>query len=115
MPSDPPKPDNWQEHSLSVLVPEARRRLVELGAPLLRTEAEGRLLVAERKIEAFERKYGTTLAEWQRNGLPEDASVEMHEDFVEWSGWQRTLEQAREVIASLRPQGDSSLASAAAG
>lgn len=115
MPSDSPKPDNWQEHSLSILVPEARRRLIELGAPLLRTEAEGRLLVAERKIEAFECKYKTTLAEWRRDGLPEDASIEIHEDFVEWSGWQRTLEQARQVIDSLRPQGESSLASAAAG
>jgi hypothetical protein len=83
-----------QESSLATLIPEARQRLVELGAPLLVTEAEGQLALAERKIKAFERKYGVTLAQLRRIGLPDDASMEMHEDFVEWSGWERTREEA---------------------
>ncbi len=39
----------------------------------------------------------------RRNGLPDDANMEMHEDFVEWSGWQRTREEANQVLASLQP------------
>jgi len=56
-----------------------------------------------RKIKAFERKYGTTLTQLLQDGLPDDASMEMHEDFIEWSGWQRTYEEAGQVLASLKP------------
>ena len=93
---------DWQEFPRTELVPEARRRLVEFGAPLLLTEAEGQLALAERKVKAFEQKYGTTLAQLRQDGLPNDASIEMHEDFIEWSGWQRTREEASQILASLR-------------
>jgi len=89
--------------NLARLAPEAQKRLVEFGAPLLVTEAEGRLALAERKITAFEQKHVTTLAQIQQNGLPEDASVEMHEDFVEWSGWQRTYTESSQILAALKP------------
>ena len=104
-----------QTFSLAELVPEARRRLVEFGAPLLLTEAEGRLALAEQKVSSFERKYGTTLIQLRRNGLPDDASMEMHEDFIEWSGWQRTYEEASQTIASVKPLLERPLAPAPAG
>jgi len=103
-----------QEFSFTALIPETWQRLVELGAPLLVTEAEGRLALAERKIRAFERMYGTTLAQLRRNGLPDDASMEMHEDFIEWSGWQRTREEASHILASLPPFLEKPLAPATA-
>jgi hypothetical protein len=98
-----PKTTSQQEFSLSELVPEVQQRLVEFGAPLLLTEVEGRLALTERKMRAFERKYGTTFALLLQNGLPDDASLEMHEDFVEWSGWQRTHEESSQILASLKP------------
>ncbi len=110
-----PKETDWQEFALTDLLPETRRRLVEFGAPLLLTEAEGRLALAERKIKAFEQKYGTTLAQLRRDGLPDDASMEMHEDFVEWSGWQCTREEASQVVASLQRLLEKSLAPATTG
>ena len=88
---------------LAKLAPKAQKRLIEFGAPLLLTEAEGRLALAERKITAFEQKYGMTLAQLRQGGLPDDASVEMHQDFVEWSGWQRTQEESGQILASLKP------------
>ena len=103
-----------EKFSLAELVPEARRRLVEFGAPLLLTEAEGRLALADQKIRAFERKYGTTLVQLRRDGLPDDASMEMHEDFIAWSGWQRTYEEASQILASLKPLVERSLAPVAA-
>jgi hypothetical protein len=96
------KGTDLQDSSLSDLVPEVRQRLVEFGAPLLLTEAEGRLALAERKIEAFEQKYETTLTQLCRDGLPDDASIEMHEDYIEWSGWQRTYEEASQTAASMK-------------
>lgn len=103
-----PKGARDQRFFLSELAPEARQRLVEFGAPLLLTEVEGRLALAERKIRAFEQKYGTTLAKLNQGGLPDDASLEMHEDFVAWSGWQHTQEEASQALASLRPLLDKS-------
>ncbi len=85
--------------------------MVELGALLLVTEAEGRLALAERKIEAFERKYGITLNQLLEDGLPDDASIDMHEDFIEWSGWQRTYEEAHQTLAALQPFLEKPLAS----
>jgi len=104
-----------QEFSLSELAPEARQRLVEFGAPLLRTEAEGRLALAERKIRALEEKYGTTLARLRQRGLPDDASIEMHEDFIEWSGWQRTRKEASQILVYLQHLSEKFLAPATAG
>ncbi len=99
---------------LAQLIPEARQRLVELGAPLLLTEAEGRLALAERKIRDFERKYSTTFLRLSRAGLPDDASIEMHEDFIEWAGWQHTYEEAHQILASLEPFTEETLAFAVA-
>ena len=99
-----------QGFSLSTLVPEARQRLIEYGAPLLLTEIEGRLALAEQKIRIMEEKYDTTLDQLRQDGLPDDASLEMHEDFIEWSGWQRTREEANQLIASLQPLLEKSLA-----
>jgi len=110
-----PRSTSWQQFSFTELVPEARQRLVELGAPLLLTEAEGQLALAERKIRAFELKYEMTLDQLRRNGLPDDASIEMHEDFIEWSGWQRTYEEAGHTIASVKPLLEKSLAPVPAG
>jgi hypothetical protein len=40
--------------------------------------------------------------------------MDIHEDFVEWSGWERTREEAGQIVASLRQFQKKSLAFAAA-
>ena len=101
--------------SLAALLPPTQQRLVKLGAPLLQIEAEIQLSLAEHKLEIFEQKYATTLSQLKREGLSADASMEMHEDFVAWSGWQRTREEAQQIIAALQPILEPALASAATG
>ncbi len=107
-------PVKRSQPELTQLIPVARQRLVELGAPLLLTEAEGRLALAEQKIQALEQKYGMTIVQLRQEGLPDDATIEAHEDFIEWCGWQRTYEEASQILASLRPFLENSLAFAAA-
>ncbi|NBD36113.1 MAG: hypothetical protein GVY30_08955 [Chloroflexi bacterium] len=109
------QPKSVKEPVFDRLIPAARQRLVELGAPLLITEAEGRLALAERKITAFEQKYNTTFEHLQDAGLPNDASIEMHEDFIEWAGWQRTYEEAQQTLEALQPFLEQPLASPAGG
>ena len=77
--------------------------------------AEDRLTLAKRKIAAFERKYNTTFEHLQEAGLPDDASIEMHEDFIEWAGWQRTYEEAQQTLKALQPFLEQPLASPAGG
>ena len=106
---------NRRQFSSLTLAPDIQQRLVELGIPLLLTETEGRLALAERKIAAFERKYHTTIARLRRDSLPDDASMEVHEDFVEWSGWQATQEEAARILAALPMAQEISIAAAVAG
>ena len=113
--SGSPKRTNPHRASSKTLASDIQQRLVELGIPLLLTETEGRLALAERKIAVFERKYHTTLARLRRDGLPDDATMEMHEDFIEWSGWQATREEAARILAALPVAQETAVAAAAAG
>lgn len=72
------------------------------GAHLLLTEMKSRLALAANKLARFESKYGTTLARLNEIGLPEDATVEAHEDYVEWSGWQATYDETGHVLETLK-------------
>jgi len=60
------------------------------------------------------RKDKAPLASLNRDGLPEDASMAMHEDVVEWSGWQRTYEEASQTLAALPPLLEHSVVASAA-
>jgi len=90
------------EASLAALPPSERKRLALYGARLLFTEMEGRLALAARELARFESKYGMSLARLQQVGLPEDAGLEAHEDYVEWSGWQATYDEARQILETLQ-------------
>ncbi len=90
------------EASLAALPPPERERVALYGARLLFTEMESRLALAARELARFERNYGMTLAHLQEVGLPEDAGLEAHEDYVEWSGWQATYDEASQVLETLQ-------------
>jgi len=63
-------------------------RIVRLGTERHAQELENELKTVRERIAAFERKYGQSLAQLQRAGLPDDAGLEAHEDYVEWCSWQ---------------------------
>lgn len=88
--------------SIAALPPEEREKLTRYGALVLVRETESRLELAKRKLAEFARKYGITLDRLNQVGLPENAGLEEHEDYVEWSGWQSTHDEALEVLANLR-------------
>ncbi len=90
------------EASLAALSPPERERLALYGARLLFTEMESRLALAARELARFESKYRMTLAHLQEIGLPEDIGLEAHEDYVEWSGWQATHDEASQTLEILQ-------------
>ncbi|OQY26732.1 MAG: hypothetical protein B6243_13835 [Anaerolineaceae bacterium 4572_5.2] len=72
------------------------------GSYLLLTEVESRLALAKEKLAFFQKKYNISLTNLNEKGLPEDADWKMHEDYVEWSGWQVSYDEARETLDALR-------------
>ncbi len=88
--------------SLASLPSPERERVALYGAHLLMTEMESRLALAARELTRFERKYGQTLAHLNEIGLPEDAGLEAHEDYVEWSGWQATHDETNQILITLK-------------
>ena len=88
---------------------EEWQHIVQLGTERHIQELEDKLKNAQRQIAAFETKYGKSLAQLQETGLLEDAAVEAHEDYVEWSSWEGhradLQEQLNRVRVLLEPEG----------
>lgn len=78
------------------------QHIVQLGAERHIQELEEALQKAQQQITAFEAKYGTCFACLQETGLPEDAGLEAHEDYVEWSSWEGHHADLQEQLDRLR-------------
>ena len=77
-------------------------RIVRLGTERHAQELESELVAVRESIKGFERKYGMSLAQLQRVGLPDDAGLEAHEDYVEWSSWAGREAELRERLQGVR-------------
>ena len=64
-------------------------------------EKEKELREADRKLASFKRKYGKELKAFERS-FSVRASVQMHEDLVEWSFWHDVWEKNQQVVKDLR-------------
>ena len=67
-----------------------------------------RLFLAESEIRAFVERYQTTLGQLEAAGLPEDASYEMHEDYIMWHHWTavaRKVAQDMQALQEIAQQG----------
>jgi len=61
-----------------------------------------RPLPAEQKISNFEVRYKTTLKAIEAEGIPDDASYEFHEDYVEWHHWAAVIKKCKQEISSIQ-------------
>ncbi|MBM3133932.1 MAG: hypothetical protein FJZ89_01305 [Chloroflexi bacterium] len=77
-------------------------RIVRLGTERHLEELEAELQVARQHIAAFERKYGLTFARLQQVGLPDDAGLEAHEDYVAWSSWEGRAAELKSKLEELQ-------------
>lgn len=78
-----------------------REAIISYGAAVRLSGLRKRHFLAQSKIQGFEKKYGMTLAQLDATGLPDDASFEMHEDYIMWRHWQDVLETVTRDIAAL--------------
>lgn len=89
------------ERSFLSLPSAERVAIIRHGVALRLSDLKNRLFLAESKVRAFEAKYNISLAELDAKGLPNDASVEMHEDFIMWHHWTDASQTARQELMSL--------------
>jgi len=78
------------------------QHIIQLGVERHIQELDEQLREAQQRIEEFERRYGMSLARLQEVGLPEDAGLEEHEDYVEWSSWEGRRTELQEQREKLR-------------
>lgn len=89
-------------HAAIKLPTKEWERIVRLGTERHLEELEAELQVARQYIAAFERKYGLTFDRLQQVGLPDDAGLEAHEDYVEWSSWEGRAAELKSKLEELQ-------------
>ncbi|MBI3795668.1 MAG: hypothetical protein HY268_01700 [Deltaproteobacteria bacterium] len=90
------------EKAFSSLPLEARETIIRHGVALRVAELQKRLFLAESKVRHFEERYRTTLDQLEATGLPDDASYEMHEEYILCHHWTAVARKAVQEIASLQ-------------
>ena len=95
------KSNTQVERTFLSLPGEEREAIISLGAALRLSYLRKRLFLAESKVLYFKERYGATLAQLDVEGLPDDADVEMHEDFIMWHHWAEVINKIRKDIASI--------------
>jgi hypothetical protein len=93
---------NRIEELFSALVAEEKISIISHGVALRLSELQKRHFLAEEKVHKYEEKYHTSLADLEANGLPDDATYEMHEDYIMWHHWKEVLIDTEARIQSLR-------------
>jgi hypothetical protein len=78
------------------------QHIVQLGVERHIQELQDELGEVQQRIAEFERRYGMSFARLQEVGLPEDAGLEAHEDYVEWSSWEGYQAELQERLDKLR-------------
>jgi hypothetical protein len=68
------------------------------GAPWRLADLQKRHFLAQSKVRAFEETYQHTLHHWHQQGLPDDASPAMHEDYILWHHWAATVDRTADEI-----------------
>lgn len=89
------------EKAFLLLPREERQVIISHGTALRLSDLRKRLFLAESKVQYFEQKYKTTLAQLESDGLPDSADYEMHEDYIMWHHWADVAGKVDKDIASL--------------
>ena len=95
--STPPPQDHISDvfESLSW---EDLKDIFNIGTTFRLVDLHKRLAQAQQNVHKFETDYGTTLDVLESKGLPEDASYEMQQDYLEWQYWTKVGEKTQNTI-----------------
>lgn len=91
------------EQVFRTLRAEQREAIILRGAALRAVDLQKRLLLARAKLQEFQDRYQTTLSRLEAEGLPDDASIEAHEDYILWQHWADVERTAAAELQNLQP------------
>ncbi len=77
-------------------------RIIQLGTDGHIKELEFELARSVKNIQTLETKYKMTFARLEEVGLPDNAGLEEHEDYVEWSSWEGYRAELNDKLDKLR-------------
>jgi hypothetical protein len=80
---------------------EEREMIISHGTAVRLSDLKKRHFLATSKMQYFEEKYNTTLPKLESEGLPDDASYEMHEDYIMWRHWAKVADNIVQNIGFL--------------
>ncbi len=89
------------EKTFRALPRAEREAIISYGAAIRLSSLRKRRFLAQSKMQDFEKKYQTTLAQLEAVGLPDDADFEIHEDYVMWHHWCEVFEAVSRDIAAV--------------
>ncbi len=92
--------DNIESRFLS-LTQEEKTAVITHGVALRISDLKNRLFLAESKVRSFEEKYQTKLDDLEVRGLPDDADMDMHEDYIMWHHWTDEATNTKDKIKEL--------------
>jgi len=87
------------ERLFESLSPEDRIAIIKHGIALYLSSLKKRLFLAQGKIRQFEEKYDISLDKLDKNGLPDNADYQMHEDYIMWHHWADSIDKLKKQIA----------------
>lgn len=90
------------EELFSALVADEKISIISHGVALRLSELQKRRFLAESKVRQFQEKYDTVLEDLEAEGLPDDATYEMHEDYIMWHHWAEVLAKSESRIRALQ-------------
>lgn len=89
------------EQAFLELPQDERETIISHGTVLRLSDLKKRHFLATSKIRQFEDMYHTTLPQLEQEGLPDDASYTMHEDYILWRHWASVAEEIDKKITAL--------------
>ena len=90
------------ERAFSSLPTEERETIIRPGVALRISDLKQRLFLAQSNVRQLEEHSGATLESLEASGLPDDASWEMHEDYILWRHWTSVAQKTMHDINSLQ-------------
>ncbi len=84
------------------LKPDEKMAIITHGMAFYLSSLKKRLFFTEAKMIEFEKKYNTTLNQIESKGLPDDANIEMHEDYIMWHHWHNLGSKLKDKILTLK-------------
>ncbi|MBN2374192.1 hypothetical protein JXL19_10435 [bacterium] len=90
------------EKIFSSLSTEERDIIIRHGVAFRLSDLQKRLFLAESKVRFFEEKYKKSFDQLEKEGLPDNASFETHEDYIMWHHWLKVIQKESKEIESLK-------------